>query len=236
MLEKACYNIRVEDTAKKRYNVLIVDDEVMLANMTAEYFNVFGIKTFVVAASDECLAFLSKHEVDLILLDINLVESSGFDLCKTIRKDYNTPIFFVSARVSTDDMLIALNIGGDDYITKPYELNVLLAKIKARLKRSEDNKATSTIFGAGDIKIDRIKMKAFLQNIDLELKAKEFKLLAYFAENKNKVITKEEILTEVWGDTYITDGALNVQISRLREKIGSDKIKTVWGQGYIFET
>jgi len=217
-----------------RYNVLIVDDELMLANMTAEYFNAFGVDTFVVAAADECLEFLKKHETDLILLDINLVESSGFDLCKTIRKDYDTPIFFVSARVSTDDMLIALNIGGDDYITKPYELNVLLAKIKARLKRQEGQKEDKTT-EVGKLKIDHIKLKAYLDGADLELKLKEFKLLAYFAANKNKVVTKDEILTEVWGDTFITDGALNVQVSRLREKIGSEAIKTVWGQGYIFE-
>jgi len=220
---------------KKRYNVLIVDDEVMLANMTAEYFNAFGVSTFVVTSSEECLSFLSEYQTDLILLDINLVESSGFDLCKIIRKDYDTPIFFVSARVSTDDMLIALNIGGDDYITKPYELNVLLAKIKARLKRVDDKKDNSTMLVSGHIKIDHIKLKAFLKNVDLKLKAKEYKLLAYFILNKGRAVTKEEILTDVWGDTYITDGALNVQVSRLREKIGVDRIKTVWGQGYIFE-
>ncbi|MCL1901238.1 MAG: response regulator transcription factor, partial [Firmicutes bacterium] len=176
----------------------------------------------------------------LILLDINLVESSGFDLCKTIRKDYDTPIFFVSARMSSDDMLIALNIGGDDYITKPYELGVLLAKIKARLKRDKE-KNESSIVVINNIKIDYVKMKAYFGGKDLELKAKEFKLLSYFISNKNKVVTKDEILNNVWGDTYISDGALNVQIFRLREKIEKTPeeptyIKTVWGKGYIFET
>lgn len=226
----------MQDSVKKQYTVLIVDDEVMLANMTAEYFNAFGVETFVVTSGIKCIEFLQQNKTDLILLDINLIQESGFDLCKTIRKDYDTPIFFVSARVSTDDMLIALNIGGDDYITKPYQLNILLAKIKARLKRSEDKKEASSILIVGDIKIDHIKMKAYLNGVDLQLKAKEFKLLAFFAANKNKTVTKEEILTEVWGDTFITDGALNVQVSRLREKIGNKSIKTVWGQGYIFES
>jgi len=221
------------------YNVLVVDDEIMLANMTAEYFNAFDIKTFAAATAKEALDFLKENKADLILLDINLVESSGFDLCKIIRQDYDTPIFFVSARVSTDDMLIALNIGGDDYITKPYELNVLLAKVKARLKREEGkNKAAAVT--VNNIKVDYVRMKAYLSDKDLELKAKEFKLLAFFIANKNKVVTKDEILNEVWGDTYISDGALNIQIFRLREKIEKNPeapefIKTIWGQGYIFE-
>ena len=223
-----------------RYNVLIVDDEIMLAEMTAEYFNAFGVKTFSVATAKECLAFLKNHQVDLILLDINLVESSGFDLCKTIRRDYDTPIFFVSARVSADDMLIALNIGGDDYITKPYELNVLLAKIKARLKRDGNKSETPSQLFAGEIRLDLVKMKAYSGGKKLGLKAKEFKLLAFFITNRNKVVGKDEILKAVWGDAYITDGALSIQIFRLREKIeqnpGEPKIiKTVWGQGYIFE-
>lgn len=222
------------------YNVLIIDDEIMLANMTAEYFNAFNVNTFTVATVAECLDFLCKNETDLILLDINLSYSSGFDLCRKIRQDYDTPIFFVSARVSTDDMLIALNIGGDDYITKPYELNVLLAKIKARLKRDENKKEAPSIITIDNIKIDYTKMRAYLDNNDLELKLKEFKLLTYLIANKNKVVIKDEILNNVWGDTYISDGALNVQISRLREKIekaGShNHIKTVWGQGYMFET
>ena len=223
------------------YNVLIVDDEKMLANMTAEYFNAFKVKTVTVGTEKECLDFLKENKVDLILLDINLISSSGFDLCRIIREDYDTPIFFVSARISTDDMMIALNIGGDDYITKPYELNVLLAKIKARLKRENSKKEESAITILGNLKIDYTKMKVYADNIDLELKTKEFKLLSYFISNKNKVVTKEEILNYVWGDTYITDGALTVQISRLREKTGKNsdefpRIKTIWGQGYIFET
>ncbi|MGL6198705.1 MAG: response regulator transcription factor [Lachnospiraceae bacterium] len=223
------------------YNVLIVDDETMLANMTAEYFNAFKVKTVAVATAEECLDLLKLNEIDLILLDINLIGSNGFDLCRVIREDYDTPLFFVSARISTDDMMIALNIGGDDYITKPYELNVLLAKIKARLKRDNGKKEAPNITTVNNIKIDHTKMKAYLNDIDLELKPKEFKLLVYFAANKNKLVTKEDILNHVWGDTYITDGALTVQISRLREKIEINTtnlcyIKTVWGQGYIFET
>lgn len=223
------------------FDVLIVDDETCLADMTAEYFNAFGVKTFTVAAADACLEFLKENKAALILLDINLVESSGFDLCRVIRREYSTPIFFVSARVSTDDILIALNIGGDDYITKPYELNVLLAKIKARLKREQDKIKPPTLIVIDNLKIDFSKMEAYLGDKSLGLKAKEFKLLAYLIANKNKIVTKDEILNNVWGDTYISDGALNIQIFRLREKIEKKPdepqyIKTVWGKGYMFET
>jgi two-component system response regulator RegX3 len=223
------------------YNVLIVDDEVMLAEMTAKYFNALGIETLSVATADECQRIIKEHEIDLILLDINLVESSGFDLCQEIRQSYDTPIFFVSARDTTEDMLVALNIGGDDYITKPYDLGILAAKIKARLKRKEVKQdAALVVVTIDNIKIDHIKMKAFLDNKELELKAKEFKLLSYLMTHPNKVIPKDEILYEVWGDTYISDNALNVQISRLREKIEKNPdepvyIKTIWGQGYMFE-
>ena len=223
------------------YSVLIVDDEIMLAEMTAKYFNALDIKTLLVATSDECLRVIKENEIDLILLDINLAESSGFDLCQEIRQSYDIPIFFVSARDTSEDMLIALNIGGDDYITKPYDLSILAAKIKARLKRKHGkSKSDLLIITIDNIKIDRIKMKASVNNKELALKVKEFKLLSYLITNPNKVIPKDEILYEVWGDTYISDNALNVQISRLREKIEENPdeptyIKTIWGQGYMFE-
>ncbi len=131
------------------YNVLIVDDEIMLAEMTAMYFNPREIKTLTVASGAECLTALKEHKIDLILLDINLVEGSGFDLCREIREDYDTPIFFISARDATEDMLTALDIGGDDYITKPYDLGVLAAKIKARLKRRENMPDTTPACAIG---------------------------------------------------------------------------------------
>ncbi len=224
------------------YHVLIVDDETMLAEMTAKYFNPRGIITLTAATADEALDALKTHEIDLILLDINLGKSSGFELCKRIRREYDLPIFFVSARDAAGDMLAALDIGGDDYITKPYDIEILAAKIKARLKRKEASAPAKTdpVLTAGHIRIDVFKMKAFASGAELDLKAKEFKLLAFFMTRQNQVVTKDELLNEVWGDSYISDNALNVQVSRLREKIEQNpdhgvSIKTVWGQGYLFE-
>lgn len=116
---------------------LIVDDEVELAQMTCEYFEMFGVSCKYVETAWECLAFLDENTAGLILLDINLVNESGFSLCKKIRETSDIPILFISARDSDSDVLIALNIGGDDYIKKPYSLSVLLAKVQVVLKRME---------------------------------------------------------------------------------------------------
>ncbi|MDR3037523.1 MAG: response regulator, partial [Coriobacteriales bacterium] len=121
---------------QKAYHCLIVDDEVALSESTCEYFTMFDVSTAWVASAAECLAFLKQHRVDLILLDINLGDTSGFELCKRLRRESDLPILFISARGSDDDILLALTLGGDDYIQKPYALSVLLAKVKAMLRRS----------------------------------------------------------------------------------------------------
>ena len=125
------------------YNCLIVDDEEELAKMTAEYFEMFDIKTQYVESAESCFDFLKDNETDMILLDINLKDGSGFEVCRKIREDYQLPILFISARQSDDDVLVALSIGGDDYVKKPYSLSVLLAKVKVNLKRVEQIKKLS---------------------------------------------------------------------------------------------
>ncbi len=133
------------------YSVLIVDDEVELAESTAEYFNMFDIPSKCVFTAVDALQFFQNNTAKLILLDINLGEKdsmSGFDLCKKFRETLDVPILFISARSSDDDMMLALNIGGDDYVCKPYSLGVLLAKVKAVLKRYENSKAAGKSSGA----------------------------------------------------------------------------------------
>ena len=120
-------------------SVLIIDDEPELAEYTAKYFNFSGISTEYVLNASDAFDYFDENTCSLILLDINLGGDSGFDLCRRIRNTIDVPIFFISARSSEDDMMLALSIGGDDYITKPYSLGVLLAKVKAVLKRYEDS-------------------------------------------------------------------------------------------------
>ena len=205
------------------YDCLIVDDEEALSQSTCEYFDMFGLKTFWAADEKACFDFFTLNKVDLILLDINLGQSSGFEVCKKLRYTTNTPILFISARTSDDDVLLALNIGGDDYIQKPYSLSVLLAKVKAVLKRYRGNKDSTISFGKFTIDFSMEK----LMNCDgeIKLKAMEYKLLTYLAHNKNRTISKDELFRKVWGDGITGDGTLNVHIRRLREKI--DKIQMI---------
>jgi len=221
-----------------RYDCLIVDDEELLSESTCEYFNTFGVKTAWVCDAAACLGFLLVNEADLILLDINLGNSSGFDLCKKLRQSTDIPILFISARTSDDDMLMALNIGGDDYIQKPYSLSVLLAKVKAVLRRFQGDGDPS--FSHGDFRIDFENMTVCVNGHKPKLKTLEFKLLSYLVKNKNRVITKDEIFRKVWEDSITSDNTLNVHIRHLREKIEANPnepryIKTVWGTGYMFE-
>jgi len=216
------------------YDCLIIDDELEIASGACEYFNLFEVRSHYVLTAEDALSFLRENTVRLILLDVNLGQDSGFTLCKTLRETLDIPILFVSARTSNEDMLLGLNIGGDDYITKPYSLSVLLAKVKAVLKRHGGEK------GKSRLQIDTATARIRLDGITLELKNMEYKLLKYLIDNKGRVVEKDELFQEVWGDNFVSDGTLNVHIRRLREKIETDpnqpvSIKTVWGVGYVYE-
>ena len=224
-----------------KYSVLIIDDEKELAESTSEYFNMMGISSKYVLTSQEALDFFKDNEAGVILLDINLGDASGFSLCKILRETISCPILFISARSSDDDMVVALNIGGDDYITKPYSLNVLFAKVKAVLNRYESTeKKSGNVLIFGDIKIDIGSGIVFKAGHEVSLTAMEYKLLTYLANNRNKVIGKEEIFNNVWDDSFVSDGTLNVHIRHLREKLEDDPnepvyIKTARGRGYLFK-
>ena len=225
-----------------KYDCLIIDDEKELADNTCEYFNMFDVKTKAVYSSAEANEFLSGNEASLVLLDINLSDGSGFDLCKKIRQTMNIPILFVSARNTDDDKIIALNIGGDDYIEKPYSLGVLLAKVKVVLKRfavSATDASDKTDFDDGYLKTDSSNKAVFVNGVEKKITSIEWKLLEYLIENKNRLVTKNEIFDKVWNDKFTTDGTLNVHIRKIREAIEKDPqdpkyIVTVWKEGYKF--
>ncbi|HAG14129.1 MAG TPA: DNA-binding response regulator [Ruminococcus sp.] len=242
-----------------KYQCLMIDDDRTIAETTAEYFNMFDIKTAYVTSYDAAVQFLAEHQVSLLLLDINLGEHSGFALCKQIRAEYDMPILFISARTSDDDILMALHIGGDDYITKPYTLSILLAKVRAILNRYEKAAETAKAVSAGafsdkpealirngQIRISDglsldMKLRKLRKNDSLiALKTMEYKLLLYLLENRGTVITKDAFMKNVWADDYIGEGTISVHIRHLREKIEKDPnapeiIRTVWGVGYIME-
>ncbi|SEQ74730.1 Response regulator receiver domain-containing protein [Lachnospiraceae bacterium NE2001] len=255
------------------YKVLMIDDDEVIAQSTAEYFNMFDVKTAYVTSFDDALSFIENNSVSLLLLDINLGDRSGFELCKRVRENLDIPILFISARTSDDDVLIALNIGGDDYIKKPYTLNVLLAKVRTILSRYEKARETAeamaaamnsgaTVNGAGvsnasscsatamdDGKIylsDELLLDTHIHKLrrgdeQIALKAMEYKMLLYLLENRGRVVTKDELLRNVWDDEFVGEGTLAVHIRHLREKVEKDSknpqiIKTAWGVGYMIDT
>ncbi len=238
--------------------VLMIDDDEVIAQSTSEYFNMFDVKTEYVTSYDDAVDFLENHTVSLLLMDINLGDKSGFTLCKKVRENYDMPILFISARSSEDDVLIALNIGGDDYIRKPYTLSILLAKVKTILGRYEKavelaEQAAGKSSGSEMIRsgngLIRLTEKVSLDTNgrvlisggeQVSLKAMEYKCLVYLMENAGRVVTKDELLKNVWEDEYIGEGTLAVHIRHLREKIEEDPknpqvIKTAWGVGYRIE-
>ena len=225
------------------YSVLIIDDEKELSEYTAKYFNMSGVTAQYVLDQKSALEFFEENSCSLVLLDINLGEDSGFELCQTIRQTMDVPIFFISARSAEDDMLLALSIGGDDYICKPYSLGVLLAKVKAELKRyevshtKEEDKDKVTI---GNALVDLSKATVTKDGKEMPLKAMEYKILVYLLRNPNRVIPKDEIFEKIWDTQFVGDVTLNVHIRHLREKIEEDAgspqfIKTVWGVGFMLE-
>jgi len=217
------------------FDCLIIDDEKDIACGVCEYFNLFGVSSHCVHTADEALEFLINNSTKVILLDVNLGDESGFALCKTLREKLKVPILFISARTSNEDMLLGLGIGGDDYITKPFSLAVLLAKVKAVLSRY----STQANLSKCRLQFDESTGYITLDGIALELTNMEHRLLRYFLDNPNRIIEKDELFNKVWGDNFAGDGTLNVHIRRLREKIEADPtdpkfIKTIWGVGYEY--
>ena len=219
------------------YDCLIIDDEKLLTDSTAEYFNLFGVKTALAYSVSDCRDFFKENATKLLLLDINLGDGSGFELCKELRETTEIPILFISARTSDDDKIIALSIGGDDYIQKPYSLGVLLAKVKAVLKRYGSKDLTK--YADERLTVDFNARQVFVDETPVKLTSLEFKLLAYLIQNAGRMISKQELFEKVWEDKFTGDGTLNVHIRKIREAIEQEPgnpeyIITVWGDGYKF--
>lgn len=219
------------------YDCLIIDDEKLLADSTAEYFNLFDVTTALAYSVSDCREFLRENTAKLLLLDINLGDGSGFTLCKELRETTEIPILFISARTSEDDQIVALSIGGDDYIQKPYSLSVLLAKVKAVLKRYGGKETEK--YDDGYLCVDFSARQIFVNQIPVKLTSLEFKLLSYLIQNAGRLITKQEIFERVWEDKFTGDSTLNVHIRKIREAIerepsNPEYVLTVWGDGYKF--
>lgn len=230
------------------YDVLMVDDEEGLAASITEYLGAFGLRSAWVADAEAALRFLDEHPTRLLLLDIGLPGMNGYEFCRKVRETRSMPIVFLSARGSDDDQVLALTIGGDDYLRKPVSLSVLLAKVRRMLERLEDADRFGRLTGSGPevepyddgrLRFDAAGGRFFREGREIELTAMEYRLLEYFVRERDRVLTKAELFEQVWEGAFVGDGTLTVHVRRLRKKIEPDPehptyINTVWGRGYRF--
>ena len=223
-------------------SVLIIEDDKNIAELLQLYLEKEGYAVSIAPDGGQGLAKFRSESPDLVLLDLMMPVMDGWTVCKTIRAESQVPIIMLTAKSETDDKVAGLRSGADDYITKPFEMKEVLARIEAVLRRSDriGAEATSRILQFDKLTID---MDAFELRIDgkkTDIPPKEMELLFYLASSPNRVYTRNQLLDEVWGFDYFGDSrTVDVHVKRLREKLEgvSDRwsLKTVWGVGYKFE-
>lgn len=218
--------------------ILIVDDEKNIVELTKLYLERDGFSTVCAYDGDEAISLFEKESPELIILDIMLPKKDGWQVCKEIRKTSKTPIIMLTAKSDTFDKVLGLELGADDYMTKPFEPKELVARVKAVLRRSETEEKTEVSFPNLSINIENYELK--INGEVVEAPPKEIELLYFLAKNPNKVYTREQLLDKVWGFDYFGDSrTVDVHIKRLRQKLEAAhenwQLKTVWGVGYKFE-
>ena len=218
-------------------DILIVEDNKELLTLLTDFLRADGYTVSTAESGEKALSLYEKYGARLMLLDINLPGVDGFAVCEKIRKEGNTPIIMLTARVSKEDKLNGLILGADDYLEKPYDIDILLAKIKGIFKRRfAEDKITE-----GDITLNLVTQTVSKDGKNLEMTAKEFELLKMLIENKGQTLTKDKLFNSIWGiDSESETQTLTVHIKWLREKIEADPknpahIQTVWGKGYRWE-
>ncbi|MBQ8780764.1 MAG: response regulator transcription factor [Oscillospiraceae bacterium] len=218
-------------------DILIVEDNKELADLLCDFLRAENYTVSVAETGEKALSLYEKYGARLIVLDIMLPGIDGFAVCKKIREDSNTPILIVSAKTDKEDKLNGLVLGADDYIEKPYDIDIMLAKIGGIFKR----RYALDELTDGNIRINKVSRTVFKDDEPLEMTAKEFDLLALMLENKGKALSKEYLFNQIWGsDSFSEQQTLTVHIKWLRQKIEDDpknpkRILTVWGVGYKYE-
>ena len=225
----------------EKYRILIVEDEPELADMVAELLDGYGYAAECVGSAGEAYDVLSKKAFHLVILDVGLPDSDGFEVCREIRRVSNLPIIFSSAKTGESDRVKGLDIGGDDYIPKPFSMKELLSRVNAGIRRTYGYSQADMTVTFGDVSVDIPARKVTKNGIDIPLSLREFDLLACLCRQKNVAVTKEKLLEQVWGIFNTSDpSTLTVHIRWLREKLEDDPqvpkyIKTVYKVGYILE-
>ncbi|MBK1811186.1 response regulator transcription factor [Clostridium sp. YIM B02505] len=223
--------------------ILIIEDEENIAELLSHYINKEGYNTRIASNGTVGLQLVQEFMPDLILLDLMLPDISGFEVCKKISTDYIIPIIMITAKSDTVDKVLGMELGADDYITKPFNTREVIARIRSIFRRidliseSITNNEPNSIQIDNDIEIHIDRREVFKNNIKIDMTNKEYELLVYLAKNKGKVITRNELLDKVWGIEFVGDSrTVDIHIQRVRKKLDESKnsslIETVFGIGY----
>jgi len=220
--------------------VLIVDDKFSVTRLISDYLSSKGYRTVTAWDGNRALTEARINQPDIILLDIMMPHMDGFEFIKTFRKESNTPIILLTAKIEESDKVIGLDLGADDYVTKPFGMAELVARIEAVLRRSTPSPNQNQVLHYGELKIDLEKFEVKLNDKEITLTPTEFRLLSMLAQNPGRVFTREQLLREIQGEAYDSlEKTINVHIRNLRVKIEEDPsnpkyIQTVFGVGYRF--
>ena len=222
-------------------NILIIDDDTDLSFVITDMLEGYGYNVTSVESAGQAFEILCRTSFDLILLDINLPDFTGFEVCKELRSVSNVPVIFASARTSESDRITGFDIGGDDYLPKPYSMAELFSRIKALLRRAYGNAEEQEPIVFGNVRVDISSRSVTKNGVPVALSLKEFDLLACLCEHTGTVVSKEELFSAVWGTfSDVEPSTLAVHIRWLREKIEDEPaspryIKTVYKIGYKLE-
>ena len=221
--------------------ILIIDDDEDLSFIISEMLESYGYSVTCAADSERAFELLSENTYHLILLDINLPDTTGFELCKELRRISTIPVIFASARTSETDRITGFDIGGDDYLPKPYSMKEMLSRVNALIRRTYGFNEEEKIVTFGSVSVNITARTVEKNGVPISLSLREFDLLAYLCEHKNMALPKDKLITEVWGAfSTVEPSTLTVHIRWLREKLEDNPakpkfIKTVFKVGYMLE-
>jgi DNA-binding response OmpR family regulator len=223
-------------------SVLVVEDDATVADVVARYLNLDGFDVVCVGDGQTALRAVDESAPDIVVLDIMLPGMDGLEVCRRLRATSAVPIIMLTARGDESDRVAGLELGADDYLTKPFSPRELVARINAIIRRSQTSAGTSAnhVVAAGDLEVDLGAHEVRRRGRRINLTAKEFELLAFLVTHPRRVFTRDELLEQVWGYTFGDRSTVTVHVRRLREKIEADptrpqRVATVWGVGYRFD-
>ena len=220
--------------------VLVVDDDVTVADVVRRYLERDGYTVALAADGETALRLAGEHEPDLVVLDLMLPGIDGLEVCRRLRSTSDVPVIMLTALGEEADRVVGLQLGADDYVTKPFSPRELALRVASVLRRARTSTTDGTVLRDGDLEIDVAARRATLRGVELSLTVRELDLLAFLLRHSGQAFSRAELLERVWGWTFGDQSTVTVHVRRLREKVEDDparprRIATVWGVGYRYD-